>query len=142
METITMAGLHATYDEQTKLVSIIYSGELTCTAVLAAHHWLGQVVQKIETVSIRGIIIDFREVIHFDKYYLPTVRAVSLKIDNQYDFSRIPVALIASNAYQEQMLTIAQRVSAANGRISLLKTPESGMSFIREWNLVNVGACS
>jgi hypothetical protein len=134
---LSLDGVFATYDQHTETISIKFEGELTCKLTLEVHSWLRKLAPEVGIANIRGVIFDYRNVSTFDKYYLTTFRVVNRKIEEDYDFSRIPTSLVARNAYQEQMLSISLRVAAAANRFQLVKDLESAQYFIKDWHQHN-----
>lgn len=134
---LNIQGVYATYNADTQMITIKYEGLLTCQITLRVYEWMEVITPQIGITNIRGMIIDYRGVMAFDNYFLSTLRVVNKKMDVAKDFSQLPTSLIATSAYQEQMLGTSLRVSQSQDRYCLVKDFESAEQFIMEWDREN-----
>src|SRR5687768_17614109 len=98
----------AYFDSETSIAWIIYQGTLTPAVTNEAYHWLGTSVLPTlsNDISQAACIFDFRAVTDFQSGNIQAARQESRALNQNFDLSNTPVALLATNAYQEGMIRV------------------------------------
>jgi hypothetical protein len=83
---------------------------------------------------MRGEIFNFQDVEDFGLTNLMLARQMSKSINIRKDTSRIPIALVVKNVYQEEILRGPMQVSPENKRKKIVQSEEEAVEFIDDWH--------
>lgn len=133
---IQQAAAH--YDDTTRLVRIVYHGELGAEVTRQVYDWLEELYEAVGTDAIYGQIFDFRKVTQFLDENLQAARRASKIANIRMDTSRFPVALLISDFYHQEILRSAMRVTPDNERKRLVWSEAEALEFFQQWHLTNV----
>lgn len=123
------------YDDTTRIVYIVYSGQLDANASTAAYNWLATVN---ETMGLPyGEIFDFRLVTEFMPDNLLEARKKSRRRNLRNEVHQLPVAMIVKDYYQEEILRGPMQNVAENPRKIIVKSVEEAVSFLHDWHARN-----
>ncbi len=124
---------NASYDSQTGLVHIAYRGELGADVTHAVYDWLNELYAAIGVNPVCGQIFDFRKVTVFLDDNLQAARRASKFINIRMDTSRIPVALLVSEFFQEEILLFGMRITPDHARKRIVWSEQDALNFIIGW---------
>lgn len=120
------------YDETTRIVHIVYSGQLDADASTAAYNWLATIN---ETVGMPyGEIFDFRNVTEFMPDNLLEARKKSRRRNLRNEVHQLPVAMVVKDYYQEEILRGPMQNVPENQRKTIVKSVEEAVDFLHEWH--------
>lgn len=123
----------AYYDLEKHIAYIKYRGVLGSDVTIQVYDWLDELYKEYGTEGFYGQIFDFREVKEFDESNLATARKTSNKMNMRIDTSHIPVALIVSDFYHEEILRTAMRISPEHIRKKIVWSEADAYAFLDEW---------
>jgi hypothetical protein len=129
----------AHYDEATKIAHITYTGLLDAETSTAVYDWLADLVDIVGIEGIYGEIFDFRKVQEFMADNLMQARRSSRRYNMRHNVRRIPVAMIISNYYQEEILRGPMQNVEENKRKTIVWNPEDALAFLHEWHTSKQG---
>lgn len=138
IKTLEAETVSARYDAENALMFITYKGVLTPQITSQAYNWMTEIMQDID--SLDGAVFDFREVKQFDNSNLTSAQRQSQAFNSKFDVSRIPAALVVSNAYQERMMQLSLNLSPQQDRKKIVWNIEDAVQFIKDYNTNHVGA--
>lgn len=124
---------HAYFDEEARIVYVEYQGQLSGDVTVAVYEWLDALFHEIDLQTIHGEIFDFRQVTEFDQSNLKAARKTSSRMNMKVDTSGIPVALLVSDFYHQEILQSAMRISPEHVRKKIVWSEEEALAFINEW---------
>lgn len=124
----------AIFDGTTGYIHVKYFETLTPAITTSFYQWLFGVADKIGIKAVRGSTIDFRKVKTFHQGNIRTAQKESRSANQQLDLSHIPVGLIVTTVYQEQMVRISTKLTQQTQRMRIVKSEEEALAFIQEWN--------
>lgn len=124
----------AYFDEETHIARIKYSGLLTADESLAVYDWLGDLLQEVGLDNIYGEIFDFRLVREFASDNLMEARRNSRRYNMRNNVRRLPVAMIVSNYYQEEILRGPMQNVEENKRKTIVWNEADAVAFLVEWH--------
>lgn len=124
---------NARFDPEKRIAFIHYHGVLGSDVTLRVYEWLDELYKEIGTDGFAGQIFDFRDVQEFDESNLATARKTSGKMNLRVDTSHIPVALIVSDFYHEEILRTAMRISPEHVRKKIVWSEDEALSFLNQW---------
>ncbi len=123
-------------DPQRQLIRVTYEGALNGECARRYYQWLHQEVADTLD-NIRGGIFDFTAVSKFDASNTRTILQTSYTAHRTLDLEHIPMALIASNYYQEHMLRITAAMTPHATHKRVVKTLDEALSFIDSWPMAS-----
>ena len=138
MENIDSENLVTRYDLDKRIAYITYRGTLNSQITSQAYRWIATLSQAVRPV-VRGYgcIFDFSQVTSFQLGNVQTVQQESREINQRYDYSTVPVALIADTAYQEGMIKVSMKLNPQQKRLRIVRSQDEALAFFREWHLEN-----
>ena len=132
--TLEVEQARAFYDPESAIIYIHYRGTLTGDAALEVYNWLEELYQEIDVDHLYGLIFDFRQVQEFDDSNLKTARRTSSRMNMRIDTSHVPVALIVSDPYHQEILLGSMRISPENIRKKIVWSEEEAQEFLASWH--------
>ena len=124
----------ARYDEEHNIVWVTYRGLLDAEATASVYGWLADFFDEHDNKAIDGEVFDFREVETFGPDNLFEARKKSRGFNLKQDVSTLPVAMICSNFYQEEILRGPMQNVPENNRKCIVKTESEALDFITNWH--------
>jgi hypothetical protein len=124
----------ARFDEESRIAYIEYRGILTAEESLAIYDWLADLVQELGIENIYGEIFDFREVSEFASDNLMEARRNSRRHNMRNRIRKLPVAMIVSNYYQEEILRGPMQNVEENKRKTVVWNMDDAIAFLRDWH--------
>jgi len=121
-------------DDENSIIYIVYYGILTSEGPKIVYSWLGELFEEIDINSINGQIFDFRQVEEFAQENLKTARRTSNRMNMQIDTSHIPVALLISDPYHQEILHSSMRISPEHSRKKIVWSEEEALAFFEQWH--------
>lgn len=140
VEPLNGENVTATFDPETRIASIVYTGELTPPVTTQAYGWVISSALQVGVENIYGGYFDFRNVTKFRLENVRTVKRAHKSKPPAVDFSRIPTSLIVKNMYQEQMVRVSMRVNEQSDRLRIVHSEEEALNFVNEWHQLNNAA--
>ncbi len=131
---LKMEQASAYYDEESKIAFVKYSGVLSAEESTAVYDWLADLVEAIGLDSIYGEVFDFREVKEFAPDNLMQARRNSRRYNMRNNVRRLPVAMIISNFYQEEILRGPMQNVEENKRKTLVHEMDDALAFLKGWH--------
>jgi hypothetical protein len=124
----------ARFDEESRIAYIEYRGILTAEESLAIYDWLADLVQELGIENIYGEIFDFREVSEFASDNLMEARRNSRRYNMRNRIRKLPVAMIVSNYYQEEILRGPMQNVEENKRKAVVWNMDDAIAFLHDWH--------
>lgn len=124
----------AKYDADHNVVWVTYRGVLDAEASTRVYQWLAEFFNVHDNQDIDGEVFDFREVQSFGPDNLFEARKKSRGFNLRQDITHLPVAMICSNFYQEEILRGPMQNVPENQRKRIVRTDEEAFDFIAEWH--------
>ena len=124
----------AYYDEESHIAFVKYSGLLTADESLAVYDWLGDLLQEVGLDNMYGEVFDFRKVSEFATDNLMDARRNSRRYNMRNNVRRLPVSMIVSNYYQEEILRGPMQNVEENKRKSIVWNMDDAIAFLHEWH--------
>lgn len=121
--------LVALYDAERNIPIVTYRSTLTPTVTAAAYEWLRELLDNIDASMVHGCIFDFRQVKAFQVGNTQSARQESSGLNQKYDLSRIPVALLVDTLYQEEMVIQSMRFNPQQNRLKILRDEAAAHDF-------------
>lgn len=134
LETDTVT---ATYDDDTRIATISYQGLLGADTTIAVYDWLGDLIDEVGFENLYGEIFDFRNVREFLPDNLMEARRKSRRYNMRNNVRRLPVAMIVSSHYQEEILRGPLQNVEENKRKTIVWTMEDAIAFLHAWHAAN-----
>lgn len=131
LETETVS---AYYDENTKIAYITYKGLLDGTSSTGVYEWLADLTQEIGFDTLYGEIFDFRVVQEFLPDNLMEARRKSRRYNLKNPVKQLPVAMIVSSHYQEEILRGPMQNVEENKRKAIVWTMDEAHEFLDLWH--------
>lgn len=122
------------YDLETLIGRVTYFGRLTSETTVIVYTWIAKAFVGLGGAQMRGGIFDFRQVTQFDTANLSTVQRTSGKLNNNFDFSFVPIALLVASPYQEQFLRVSMKITPQEQRKRIVKTEAEALTFINSFH--------
>ncbi len=123
----------AYFDEENRVIRVAYNGDLDAEPAIQVYDWLLKLLQTVGVENINGSIFDFSGVTNFQDENLRTARKASRQMNMSVDTSDLPVALVVSNFYQEEVLHGAMRIKPEQVRRRIVHSMDEAISFIAHW---------
>ena len=124
----------ASFDAETRIAMITYSGQLTAEASAAVYEWLNDLIRTLGSKEVYGEIFDFRMVTEFMPDNLMDARKNSRRLNLRQEAQSIPVAMIVKDFYQEEILRGPMQNVPENVRKTIVKSVEEAYDFFARWH--------
>ncbi|MGJ3237428.1 MAG: hypothetical protein ACFE0Q_01855 [Anaerolineae bacterium] len=124
----------AHYDTQTRIAHIKYQGMLSAEETISAYNWLADLIEAVGVDSLYGEIFDFRDVTEFAPDNLMKARSSSRRHNMRNNVRDLPVVMIVSSFYQEEILRGPMQNVEENKRKSIVWKMEEAQAFIDQWH--------
>lgn len=124
----------ARYDDESKIAFIKYSGVLSAEESIAVYDWLADLVDVVGLDTMYGEVFDFREVTEFAPDNLMQARRNSRRYNMRNNVRRLPVAMIVSNFYQEEILRGPMQNVEENKRKTVVREMNDAIAFLNKWH--------
>lgn len=124
--------LFAHFDEVKRMAFIVYQNALTPQVTTVAYEWLNHLVET--TTDIRACFFDFQQVRRFESSNITSAQRRSENLNREHDISKIPVALVVDNAYQEQMVKTTLKMSPQQDRKRIVRSYAEGFQFVQAFH--------
>lgn len=134
IEALEIPQASARYDAEHNVVWISYRGILDAEASTLVYQWLAEFFEAHDDQAIAGEVFDFREVDSFGPDNLFEARKKSRGFNLKQDITHLPVAMICSNFYQEEILRGPMQNVPENQRKRIVHTDAEALAFIEEWH--------
>ena len=134
IQTLQLDQADARYDTEQKIAIINYHGALGDHIAIDVYTWLDDVISIVGIDNMRGEIFNFQDVEDFGLTNLMLARQKSKSINIRKDTSRIPIALVVKNVYQEEILRGPMQVSPDNKRKKIVHSEKEAIDFINNWH--------
>lgn len=131
---LSLENANARYDTDSKIAFIEYKGVLTADDSVAVYEWLADLVEAVGLENIYGEIFDFREVTEFAPDNLMEARRNSRRYNMRNRIRSLPVAMIISNFYQEEILRGPMQNVEENKRKAVVWEMDDAVTFLNEWH--------
>lgn len=113
---------------------VIYRGELRAESTIAVYKWINSLVGLVEPEQVRGSIYDFRAVTHFHRSNVHAIQKESHRVNIRFDTSRMPVALIVAQPFQEYAVRVAMRITPDEHRKRIVRSEAEALAFFGGWH--------
>lgn len=134
IDDLQMHNAQAHFDPETKIAQIRYQGELTAEESTAVYDWLGDLIDTVGLEAIYGEIFDFRDVTTFAPDNLMEARRNSRRYNLRNKVHGLPVAMIISSFYQEEILRGPMQNVEENKRKTIVWKMEEARTFLDDWH--------
>ena len=134
IEPLQRENAEAQFDEESRIAYITYRGQLDADATNAVYDWLSNLVQEIGMENLFGEIFDFREVKEFMPDNLIEARRNSRRYNMRNDVRSLPVAMVISNYYHEEILRGPMQNVEENKRKAIVWNMENAEAFLYGWH--------
>ena len=124
----------AYYDPEQEVVYVAYEGILGAEAPAEVYNWLEALYNDIDVKTMYAQIFDFRKVTAFDDSNLKTARRTSSRMNMSVDISHVPVALIVSDPYHQEILLGSMRISPDHMRKKIVWSEDEAYDFFEQWH--------
>ena len=133
-EPLQLEGARAYLDQTTCIVHVMYRGTLMPEVTVQVHRWLADLFESVGGVQhLRGMMIDYRGVRDFHSANLSTTQRQSRALSARVDLSRLPIALIVTSLYQEQMVRVTMKTARIEQHARILRSIEEAHRFIESF---------
>ncbi len=134
IEPLETSQASARYDEEHNVVWVTYRGVLNADATTQVYTWLAKFFNARDNREIDGEVFDFREVQTFGPDNLFEARKKSRGFNLKQDITNLPVAMICSNFYQEEILRGPMQNVPENNRKAIVHSDQEAVDFITGWH--------
>lgn len=134
IHNLTMDKAEAHFDPESKIAFITYRGELTAEESTAVYDWLADLIESVGLDNIYGEIFDFREVTEFAADNLMQARRNSRRYNMRNNVRGLPVAMVISNFYQEEILRGPMQNVEENKRKTVVWKMEEAVAFLQKYH--------
>ena len=124
----------AEFVDDSKIAFIKYSGVLTAEESTTVYNWLADLVEAVGLDNIYGEVFDFREVTEFAPDNLMEARRNSRRYNMRNRVRDLPVAMIISSFFQEEILRGPMQNVEENKRKTVVWEMEDAINFLDEWH--------
>ncbi|GAB5492824.1 MAG: hypothetical protein Phog2KO_30390 [Phototrophicaceae bacterium] len=132
--SLNLDNASAEYAEDSKIAFIKYSGVLTAEESTAVYNWLADLVETVGLTDIYGEVFDFREVTEFAPDNLMEARRNSRRYNMRNRVHDLPVAMIISSFFQEEILRGPMQNVEENKRKAIVWEMEDAINFLDNWH--------
>jgi len=138
--TLETEQVQARYDLESKLLRVVYHGVLNPAASAQLYRWLGQLLidSPEEANQARGSIFDFWQVTRIDNSNLTSAQRQSQQMNERVDLTNHPVALIAANLYQRELLRLTMQISPQQDRKRIVSSEAEALEFIEHFHRTHI----
>lgn len=129
--------VHATYDEEAKLLLVTYKGILSPQVTNEFYSWVFALMKEQPTLifEARGTIFDFTQVKDFENSNISAARKQSQNVSSQQaEAKNHPVALLVKTALQERMVAVTLKLTPQNDRKKIVYSMEDAKDYIAAWH--------
>lgn len=137
IKDLQMEKVHATYDAESKIAFIKYNGVLSAEESTAVYDWLADLVETIGLENIFGEVFDFRDVVEFAPDNLMQARRNSRRHNMRNKVRSLPVSMIISSFFQEEILRGPMQNVEENKRKAIVWNMEEAIEFLHTFNTEN-----
>lgn len=134
MEALKREQATAYFDEDSRIAYITYRGVISGEESTAVYDWLADLVEEQGLENIYGEIFDFRLVSEFAADNLMEARRNSRRYNMRNNVRNLPVAMIISNYYQEEILRGPMQNVEENKRKTVVWNMDDARAFLDEWH--------
>jgi hypothetical protein len=124
----------AEYNAEEGIAYITYNGNLTAEVTTVVYDWLSELIEAIGIDNMYGEVFDFRDVEEFMPDNLLQARRKSRGYNLRNDVKKLPVAMIVSNFYQEEILRGPMQNVEENKRKRIVRKMDDALAFLHEWH--------
>jgi hypothetical protein len=135
MESLQRELASAYFNEENHIAFIAYRGILTGEESTAVYDWLADLVEEVGLENIYGEVFDFRLVSEFAADNLMEARRNSRRHNMRNNVRNLPVAMIISNYYQEEILRGPMQNVEENKRKTIVWNMDDAIAFLEEWHV-------
>lgn len=104
ISTLNLPHVSGYYDEDKQIIHTRYYGVITTNTMVEMFQWVHVIYEVYRLENCRGRICDFRSVTSFLPPRQMQLRQVYQNLDNAFNISRLPVAMVASNQRQANIV--------------------------------------
>ena len=140
VSTLDIEKASATYDEDTRIVFISYRGMLDGETSTKVYNWLSDLTESVGIENIYGEIFDFREVEQFMPDNLMDARRNSRRHNMKNNVKKLPVAMVISSHFQEEILRGPMQNVEENKRKAIVWNFEDAVNFLNSWHMEHTTA--
>ncbi|MEO1291104.1 MAG: hypothetical protein AAFV93_25500, partial [Chloroflexota bacterium] len=130
IEDLQMEQAHATYDTDSKIAFIKYSGVLSAKESTAVYDWLSDLVEAVGLDEIYGEVFDFRDVTEFAPDNLMQARRNSRRHNMRNNVRGLPVSMVISSFFQEEILRGPMQNVEENKRKAIVWSMKDAVAFL------------
>lgn len=134
MQTLKGDDYIARYDDTNNIIYGIYDAVVTPESTVALYIAIAQLLASIDIKTVRGLVIDFRRVERFAKGNMATVQRESYTLNNKFDLSTAPMALVVDSPLQEQIVDFTTKVTPNRDRKQIVFSIAEAYTFFDEWH--------
>ncbi len=134
MRKIQGDGFSLQFDPETGIMRAAYSHYVTANSVAALYQAGMQIVTEFGIESIRGLILDFRQVARFHRENLFTVQSESYRLNSAVPMDDLPVSVIVATPLQQQIVRTSLNTTPGRDRKRMVETLEEALAFIADWH--------
>ncbi len=127
----------AHFDVQTGYLYVSYRDVISAETTASVYAWGAELAKLVGITAIKAMLVNFQAVSKFDYNNLRTASKASRTINQEFDLSHLPVALIVKNMYQEQMVGISMKLMDQTQRMQMVYTEEEALKFVVNWQKAN-----
>lgn len=131
---LNMEKAQARFDDETGIAHIKYSGSLTAEESTAVYDWLADLVETLGLEAIYGEVFDFRDVTEFEADNLMQARRNSRRHNMRNNVRHVPVAMVISSFYQEEILRGPMQNVEENKRKAIVWEMDEAVQFLHDWH--------
>lgn len=111
-----------------------YGPVISAETTISVYAWGTELANEIGVSAIKGIVIDFRAVTQFEYSNLRIATEVSRNLNEEFDLSTVPAALLVKNMYQEQLVKVSMKLTDRVERMRMVHTEAEALKFIENWH--------
>lgn len=131
---LNLEKVSAEYASDSKIAFIKYTGTLTADDSTTVYDWLADLVEAVGLENIYGEIFDFREVTEFAPDNLMEARRNSRRYNMRNRVRHLPVSMIISSFFQEEILRGPMQNVEENKRKAIVWEMDDAVNFLHEWH--------
>lgn len=134
MEPLKIPNALAQYNAEIGIAYIKYRGNLDGATTTAVYDWLGDLIETVGFDDLFGEVFDFTDVEEFMPDNLMQARKHSRRYNFKNNVRKLPVAMVVSNHFQEEILRGPMKNVEENPRKTIVWSLEEAVKFIEEWH--------
>ena len=126
----------AEYDSENRLLVVAYSGVLSPMVTKEFYAWLMQTMKDYpkEVQQARGSVYDFCNVTEFANSNLTSASNQSKQLNQINDLKDHPVALIAKDKLQQQLLNVSMKLTPHDKRVRIVWSMNEAIEHINAFH--------